>query len=193
MKGMRQEKQPSSKSKIRELETLLKNSQMSLQVTQMMIKHLSDQVKALQKDVGSSMGMLNDLQYRTLALLEVGNFDKIAVNTSADVFKLNDFNKMSDKEDVEKKYLVDEAGIVKEDSIVIVTTNTPSLPEDQGIFRSKFPMSECIAPNLRDALLGAKVGDTLDVDIYGVNHSLTILGLRKVEQVQSEDATEANE
>jgi len=181
MKGMKQKKAPSTKDRIKELETALQNSQMAMQMSQMMIKHLTDQFQIFQTDLGSTMGMLNDFQYRNLAVIELTGINLDDLDAKAEEFKLVDFNKASDKEDTEKNYINDDNGIIEEDSIVLITSSTPDLEEDKGIFRSKFPMEECLTPDLREVLLGAKVGDVIDADIYGVNHKITILGLRKVE------------
>lgn len=191
MKGMKQNKAPSTKDRMRELETALANMQMALQMSQMMVKHLTNQFQTFQNDLGSTMGMLNDFQYRTLAMLELGNFKTEEVEAKAEEYKLNDFNKASDKEDLDRGYVNDDAGVINEDSIVLITSSTPGQQEDQGIFRSKFPMSECLTPDLRSKLLGSKVGDVIESDIYGTVHKITVLGLRKLE-VQ-EEAAEAKE
>ena len=192
MKGMKQNKQPSTKDRIRELEVATQNMQMALQMSQMMVKHLTDQFSTFQKDLGSTMGMMNDFQYRTLAMLELGNFNSDDIDAKADEYKLKDFNKASDKEDAEKNYINDDNGVINEDSIVVLTTNTPDLEEDQGIFRSKFPMSECLTPNLRESLLGKKVGESFDTEIYNIKHKVTVLGLRKVDvqEVNEEETSE---
>ena len=194
MKGMRQTKSTkSTKDRLKELEVANQNSQMALQMSQMMVKHITNQLTALQTDVGGVMGMSNDFQYRTLAMLELGNFNKDDVNAKAEELKLSDFEKASVKEDAVKGYEVDEAGIVNEDSIVIISSSTPDTPEDQGIFRSKFAMTECNTPALREKLLGAKVGDGVEVDIQGTKHVISILGLRfkiVVEPVVEQPATE---
>lgn len=184
MKGMRQPKAKSTKQSIKELETIVQNMQMALQMSQMMVKHLTNQLQAVQSDVTNVMGMSNDFQYRTLAMLELGNFDKDELNTLADKFKLDDFTKASDKEDAVKGYEVDTNETITEDSIVIITSSTPDLAEDQGIFRSKFSMNECQTPALREALLGAKLGDTVEVELNTVKHAITILGLRVQKQVE---------
>lgn len=189
-KGQRQSKQASPKDKFKELEVQLQNNQMAIQMSQMMIKHLADQLSALQNDVGSNMGMLNDFQYRTLAMLEVGGFNKDAVDTKAEEFKLVDFSKISDKEDLQKGFSLDDDGIVNEESIVILSTTTPDLTTDEGIFRSKFPMSECLTPDIRSKLLGLKIGDTFESLIYGVKHIVTLVGLRKVQQVLAQENTD---
>jgi uncharacterized coiled-coil protein SlyX len=189
MKGMKLDKQGSVKNKIKELEVALQNTQMALQVSQMMIKHLTDQFKATQNDVASTMGMLNDFQYRTLAMLEVGNFNKDAIDAQAEIFKLKDFNDASIKEDADKGYLEDTTGVVAEDSVIVITSRTPSLAEDQGIFRSKFPMSECLTPALRQKLLGLKLNETTSIELGGVVHEVTILSIKKI-KVADESAVE---
>lgn len=190
MKGMKQTKSPTTKDRIRELEVGMQNTQMALQMSQMMVKHLTDQFQTFQNDLGSTMGMLNDFQYRTLAMLELGNFNSDDVDAKAEEFKLNDFNKASEKEDELKGYLNDDSGVVGEESIVLLTSSTPDLEEDQGIFRSKFPMSECLTPDLREKLLGSKLGDSIESDLSGVNHKITVLGIRKVELAIEEESKE---
>ncbi len=190
MKGMKQNKAPSTKDRIRELEVAMQNTQMAMQMSQMMVKHLTDQFQTFQNDLGSTMGMLNDFQYRTLAMLELGNFKTEDIDAKAEEFKLKDFNKASDKEDEIKGYINDDTGIVNEDSIVILTSSTPDLEEDQGIFRSKFPMSECLTPELRESLLGSKVGDSIFSDLSGINHKITILGIKKVKDKKEEEKGE---
>lgn len=188
MKGMRQTKSvKSTKQRIKELETLVSNLQMALQMSQMMTKHLTNQLSALQSDVGGVMGMSNDFQYRTLAMLELGAFDKDAVNAKAEEFKLADFTKASDKEDEKKGYVFDDHGVVTENSIVIITSSTPDLADDQGIFRSKFSMTECNTPELREKLLGSKVGDSIETEIQGVRHVIEVLGLRVKKQEEVEE------
>ncbi len=179
MKGVKLNKQDSVKSKIRELEVALQNTQMALQVSQMMIKHLTEQFKNTQNDLSSTMGMLNDFQYRTLAMLDVGNFDKDAIEQKAELLKLADFNNASVKEDQIKGYVEDLDGVVTENSVITITSHTPELAEDQGIFRSKFPMSECINPNLRQKLLGLKLNETIEADFNGAKHTITVLSIKR--------------
>lgn len=190
MKGMKQGKSPSTKDRIRELEVALQNTQMALQMSQMMMKHITDQFQVIQTDLGSTMGMVNDFQYRTLAMIDLGKFSKDELDAKAEEFKLNDFTSASEKEDAEKGYTNDDAGVIEEDSIVLITSTTPGLAEDRGIFRSKFPMSECFTPDLREKLLGAKVGDVIEGDVQGTAHKITILGLRKAPAKVEQEASE---
>jgi hypothetical protein len=190
MKGVKLNKQDSFKSKVRELEVSLQNMQMALQVSQMMIKHLTDQFKATQNDLSSTMGMLNDFQYRTLAMLEVGNFDRDNVERKAEELKLVDFDNASLKDDTLKGYVNEETGVVAEDSIVTITSHTPDLAEDQGIFRSKFPMSECLSPQLREKLLGLKLNETVTAQLNGANHNITVVSIKKAVKTEEQSAQE---
>ena len=190
MKGVKLNKQDSIKTKVKELEVALQNMQMALQVSQMMIKHLTDQFKATQNDLSSTMGMLNDFQYRTLAMLEVGKFNTGEIESIAEKLKLKDFDNASDKDDALKGYVDDEAGLVTEDSVITITSRTPDLAEDQGIFRSKFPMSECLSPQLRQKLLGLKLNDTVTAELNGASHVITILSVKKALNKEEQSAQE---
>ena len=188
MKGLKLGKQTSPKDRIKELEVSLQNTQMALQVSQMMIKHITDQFKAVQTDLTNTMGMLNDFQYRTLAMLEVGNFNRDDIEKKAEALKLVDFDKASAKEDAANNYLDDASGVVSENSVITITSSTPDLVEDQGIFRSKFPMSECFTPALREKLLGLKLNDIVEADVGGVKHRITVLSIKKTNSVQEDVA-----
>jgi hypothetical protein len=188
MKGVKLNKQDSVKTKIKELEVALQNTQMALQVSQTMIKHILDQFKVTQGDLSSTMGMLNDFQYRTLAMLEVGNFDRNAIDKKAEQLKLVDFDNASAKEDTIKGYVIDNEGLVTENSVITITSHTPELAEDQGIFRSKFPMSECLNPVLRQKLLGLRINDTVEADFNGAKHNITVLSIKK--QLVTEEKSE---
>ena len=181
MKGIKLNKQV---DRIKELEVALQNTQMALQVSQMMIKHITDQFKAVQNDVTNTMGMLNDFQYRTLAMLEVGKFNREDIEQKAEQLKLVDFDNASAKEDAQKGYIEDNAGIISDNSVITITSNTPDLAEDQGIFRSKFPMAECLTPSLRSVLLGAKVDDVVHADLGGAKHVIRIVSIKKTQTVE---------
>ena len=185
LNGKRQQKQPTTKQKLKELETMLTNSQMANQISQMMIKQMLEQFQGLRRDVDNAMGILNDFQYRTQAMMQLGNFNVDELNTLAEEFKLKDYMAASDKEDEAKGYELDNEGVIDESSVVIITSTTNG-DEDRGIFRSKFTMEECQTETLREKLLGKKVGETVTEEINGDTHEITVLGLRR----QKEEATE---
>jgi TolA-binding protein len=185
LNGKRQPKQSGTKQKLKELETQLTNSEMATRISQMMIKQMLDQFQGLRRDLDNTMGILNDFQYRTQAMMQLGNFDIDELNKLAEQFKLKDYMKASDAEDEAKGFTVDNDGVVDEKSVVIITSTTNG-DEDRGIFRSKFSMDECQTETLREQLLGKKVGDVVTEEINGDTHEITILELRR----QPEEATE---
>lgn len=185
--GQRQPKQQKGKEKLRQLETELANTQVGVRFTQAMVKNLLEQFQGLRRDLDNSMGILNDFQYRTQAIMELTGLDVEKLDELADGYKLKDYMTASDKEDEVKGFELDNEGEINEDSVVIITSSTDG-DEDRGIFRSKFSMSECQTETLREKLLGKRVGDTVEEDINGQLHSITIVGLRK--QTQQEDKGE---
>ena len=141
--GFRQTTAPSRKEQYRQITTELQNLSMATRISQMMMQKLAGEVERLDRDIAKAMGLLNDLQYRTLATIEVGNIDKEKLDVKADELKLVDFNSASDKDDLAKGLLV--ADVVEATSIVVITSEAPA---DQGIFRSKFKVSDCGRPDL---------------------------------------------
>jgi hypothetical protein len=191
--GFRSAPAATKKDKIGELEKALENSQMSIRLTQMMVKQLLDQMQNSRLDIDNTMGMLNDFQYRTLALLELSGVNKKDIDKRADELKLADYDKASSAEDLAKGYLDDASGLVGEESVVTITSSTNG-DEDRGIFRSKFPMSECLTPSIKDKLMGLKIGESFEEQIKGDLHKITVVSLKKVAtKVQGEANGETDE
>lgn len=184
LKGQRQGKAKSGKDKMRDLDVAIQNVEMASRISQMMLKQVLEQFQNLRRDMDNTMGIINDIQYRTIAMLEVGNIDKAALEAKAEELKLADYNRASDQEDSSKGYLLDNEGVIDEKSIVIITSTTNG-DNDKGIFRSKFAMEECKTESLRAKLIGAKVGDVINEEINGDTHTISILGLRKVKVDES--------
>lgn len=177
--GKRLAKNKTSNEKIKELEVALSNTEMATRISQMMLKQMLEQFQNLRRDMDNTMGIINDIQYRTIAMLEVGNINKDELEAKAEELKLADYNRASDQEDAIKGYENDDNGIIGEKSIVIITSTTNG-DNDKGIFRSKFNMEECRTESLREKLIGAKVGDVIDTELNGDLHTITVLGLRKI-------------
>ena len=175
--GFKQGKSPSTKDRIRALETQLQNAQQALNISQMMIKQLMQQIDMLRKDSTNGINMCNDLQYRTLAMINLTNINLDALDEEADKLKLKDYNDASDKEDADKNYTIGD--VVKEESIVILTSTTDT-EDDQGIFRSKIPVVQIPFEQMKADILGKKVGDKFDADIQGINHHIEIVGIREL-------------
>lgn len=193
LNGKRQQKQSGNKQKMRELEVQLANTEMATRISQMLLKQMLDQFQGLRRDLDNTMGMLNDFQYRTQAMMQLGSFNVDELNKLAEQFKLRDYMAASDKEDEAKGYINDNDGVIDENSVVIITSTTDG-DQDRGIFRSKFTMSECQTDSLKEKLLGKKVGDKVVEEIKGETHEITILELRKQPQEAAEETNgETNE
>jgi len=171
--GFRQTTAPSRKEQYRQITTELQNLSMATRISQMMMQKLAGEVERLDRDIAKAMGLLNDLQYRTLATIEVGNIDKEKLDVKADELKLVDFNSASDKDDLAKGLLV--ADVVEATSIVVITSEAPA---DQGIFRSKFKVSDCGRPDLEKELLGRRPGDKFTFKLNDVDHQVELLAVR---------------
>ena len=172
--GFRTAASASKKDLIKSTQTEVKNLQMAVRLNQMMTQQVIQQFQATNKDVTNAINVMNDLQYRTLAMLEVLGVDTVKLDEAADRLKLIDYNSASDKEDAAKQYVVGD--IVKADSIVTITSDAEG---DKGIFRSKFKLSEAQNPDLQMALEGLKVGDRTKITFTGVEHDITVLAIRE--------------
>lgn len=171
--GFRQQKGPSKKEQARQVQTEIKNLNMAVRISQMMTQQMVTTLQRLDRDVANSMGVLNDLQYRTLAILELNTVPKDQIEAKAQELKLRDYNEASDREDQEKNYT--NGTVVEDNSIVILTSEAP---DNKGIFRSKFKLSEAGVPALQQALLGKKVGDKVTVKLGDLEHQVELLGIR---------------
>lgn len=181
MKGFRQQPEPSKKDKLRAIETEFQNSQMAMRISQLMTKQLMENQQKVQQDVDNAFGLLNELQYRVLAIQELTGVDMSALNSIVETLRLKDFTEVSDKEDTQKG-LVD-GTIVNADSTVILTSSTAS--PDKGIFRSKIKLSECGVQGLIDGLMGKTVGTKVDVTLNGVNHTVELLAIKQPSNVDT--------
>lgn len=165
------------KKRIEELENVVRQLQTAVQVSQAVIKRIYDSSIKHDAEINNTMGVLNDLQYRTLAMIKCGNFDKTALDVAADELKLNDFNKASDAEDSIKGFV--DGTVTTEKSIVIITSTTNSA-DDNGIFRSKFAIADAAIPSLKETLIGKKVGDKVEMFFNGTSHIITILAVKEL-------------
>ena len=175
MKGFRQQSQDSRKERLRSMETELKNSQMAARIGQMMTQQMMQNMQRMQQDLGAAMGLINELQYKILAVQRIANLDNVALSAIADELRLKDFNEASDKEDLEQGFTVGTA--VDTESTVILTSKTEG--NDKGIFRSKLKLSECGVPDLIKAFEGREVGAKAVVMLNGVEHEVELLAVRQ--------------
>jgi hypothetical protein len=174
MKGFRE---PGRKERLRSLETELKNSQASLRISQMMTQQLMQNMRNMSQDLGKAFGIINELQYKVLAMQKAANLDLGTLNELASEMRRTDFEEASAKEDEEQKMTVGD--VVTEDSTIIITSTTPGTDPDSGIFRSRVKLADCGVPDLISGLAGAKVGTKITVKLNSVDHEIELLGIRQ--------------
>jgi hypothetical protein len=173
--GFRQQAQPGRKERLRGLDVEVKNTAMSVRISQMMTQQLMQNMKNMQEDLGRAFGIINELQYKILAVQKVSGFDLEKMNEVANEQRLKDFNEASDKEDQEEGFTV--GTLVDENSVVILTSTTAE--KDRGLFRSKIKLATCGVPDLVSAFTGREVGAKALVQLNGVEHEVELLGIRQ--------------
>lgn len=186
MDGFRQQPVGSRKEKLRSMEAELKNSQMAQRIAQMMTQQLMKSQQSMQEDLTRALGLINELQYKILAVQGAANLDPAKLTAVADELRLKDFNEASDKEDAEQGYAV--GTTVDADSVVILTSTTDTL--DKGIFRSKIKLADCGVPDLVKAFEGREVGAKAIVSLNGVDHTVELLGIRQPPKAESVPQTQ---
>lgn len=175
MKGFRQQPQDSRKERLRGLEAELKNMQMAMRISQMMLQQSMQNAQAMKQDLGAAMGLINELQYKVLGVQRLTGLDSAQLAAIADELRLKDFNEASDKEDAEQGFTV--GTTVDAESTVILTSKTEQ--PDKGIFRSKIKLSECGVPDLIKAFEGREVGAKALVQLNGAEHEVELLAIRQ--------------
>lgn len=192
-RGVKQDPKPTKAETIQSLAKEVSNMQMAGRVTQMMVQSLMQNMQNMSKDLGKSFGIINELQYKILAMQSIGNFDMDAMAKKADELRLNDFIEASDAEDKAGNFTI--ADKVQEDSTVIITSTTPSA-DGTGLFRSRIKLAECGVPALIQGLTGQGVGAKVECKLNGEDHVVELLGIRNpppaVEVVQPAEETPAN-
>jgi hypothetical protein len=175
--GFRQPPAPSKKAAMQQMTQMVENMQMATRILQMSMQQLAQSYQRMDNDVANMFGVLNDLQYRTLAMMELSGVDKDKLNEIATTLKTKDYDAASDKEDKDKGYEVADA--VEPTSVLIITSECPEDPS-AAIFRSKFKLDESGNAEVIAALPGKKVGDKAELNVRGKKHVIEILAIRKV-------------
>ena len=182
-KGFREKKKLNKAQQIAELEKSVQGLQMAVRIMQMGFQQFGGSLQRLDTDINNSMGVLNDLQYRTLAMLELGDFDRDKLDKIASDLKLKDFNDASKKEDIEKKY--EDTDVIAEDSVVTITSECTT-NNKKSIFRSKFKLDESGNPAASKEFPGKKVGDKFKFTIGKDEHIIEILDIKKAPKKEEE-------
>lgn len=172
-RGVKLEPKLNKTEQIASMDKELKNVQMSVRVSQMMLQQLLQSMQTMQKDLGKAFGTINELQYKMLAFQSVANVDLVAMEAKANEFRLKDFNEASDAEDVASNFTVGD--VVQEDSTVILTSTAA---DGTGLFRSRIKLAESGVPALVEGLTGKTVGTKVKCVLNGVEHEVELLGVR---------------
>lgn len=185
--GFRQQAKPGRKERLRNMDTELQNLQMASRISQMMTQQLMQNLKNMHEDVSRALGLINELQYKILAVQKVSGLDIKQLNEVANEMRLSDFCDASDKEDEKEGFTI--STVVDEQSTVILTSTTEN---DQGIFRSRIKLAECGVPDLIKAFMGREVGAKAIVQLNGVDHEVELLGVRQPPKV-ADDSKDTQE
>lgn len=186
-RGVKQEPKGTNSERVAKLEIELQNMQMAGRVTQMLVQQVVQNMQNMGQDLGKAYGIINELQYKVLAMQNLGSFDKEALAKKVEELRLNDFVEASDAED--KRDGLSLGDIVLPESTVIITS-TVSDNSEAGIFRSRIKLADCGVPSLIEGLTGKQVGEKVACQINGQEHTVELLGIRNppppapVEQVQ---------
>lgn len=173
--GFRQVPQSNRKEKLANLDTRLANLEMASRISQMMTQQLMQNMRNMQEDLGRSLGIISELQYKILAVQEVSGLDLTQLNAIANSKRLKDFDEASDREDAKEGFSV--GTVVDDKSFVIITSKTEG--SDAGIFRSRIELSRCGVPDLIAAFKGREVGAKALVKLNGVEHEVELLAIRQ--------------
>ena len=156
-----------------ETEKGVQQLQMATRMSQMLIQQMGNSVQTISKDLGELTGRQRDIQYRLLAIQELLNLNADDVVAKAEALQVKDFEETSAKEDVTEGCT--DADTVAEDSVIILTSKVET---GGGILRTRLKVAELGFPQLKQDLLGKRVGDTVEADINGTKHSITLLGIK---------------
>lgn len=174
MKGFRQPAEAGRKERLRAIETELKNSQMSQRISQMLMKQMMDSVQGMQQDLGRALGLINEMQYKQLAVQQATGLDVAKLNEITNALRLKDFQEASDKEDAQLNFTVGD--LVEQESTIIITSKTAET--DKGIFRSRIKISECGVKDIIDGFMGRDVGAKIITMLNGDEHEIELLAIR---------------
>lgn len=173
IRGVKQAPKLNKTETIMSMDKEIKNLQMAGRVSQMMVQQLMQNLQNMSQDLSKAFKVINELQYKVLAMQGVGNFDTAALTAKADELRLNDFAEASDSEDKSGNFTIGE--VVQDDSTVIITSTTAA---GEGIFRSRIKLAECGVPALIRDLAGKPVGTKVTCQLNGEDHTVELLGIR---------------
>ena len=170
--------------KFQQLVKQVESLSMATRLNQLLIQKMGQQMGEMAQGISNSQTMLNDFQYRLLALQKNLNVDVDGLQKVADELKLEDFTKASDAQDADGTWDVIEK-VENDNDTVIITSTTPAEKEDKGILRSRIAVGEMQQPDLQAKLVGTKAGDVVVHNLNGCEHHIAVLGVRRKKVVEA--------
>jgi hypothetical protein len=156
-----------------EVESGVSQLQMATKVSQMLIQQMGQSVTSMSRDFNELTARQRELQYSVLAIQELLSLSADVVTAKAEELQIKDFAEASAKEDAASGAV--DAEVVVEESTVVLTSK---VGVGGGILRTRLKVAEVGFPQLKQDLIGKKVGDSFLADISGTQHSITILGIK---------------
>jgi hypothetical protein len=184
-KGGRTASRPTKSDRFEQMAKQVENLTMAVRVGQMMSQRMAQQLNSIVENLTINTGMLNDFQYRALAMQQLAGVDKSQLQAITDQLKLADFDKESEAKDQAGGFLVVDK-VEGDDDTVLITSFTPDEKEDKGILRSRIKISDMNQADLQAKLVGCVVGSKVEATLNGVNHVIEILGIRRAAPVPAE-------
>jgi len=108
------------------------------------------------------------------------NIDLDALQENVDKKKIQMFEEGTKEEDKKDNAVTDESGEIKGDSIVVITS---SVGDDGkvGVLRSRLDLRKPVSvPNLKEGLIGMKLGETKELTIGDMVHNIKVLDIKKI-------------
>lgn len=108
------------------------------------------------------------------------NIDLDALQENVDKKKIQMFEESAKEEDKKDNAVTDESEEVRGDSIVVITS---SVGEDGkvGVLRSRLDLRKPVSvPNLKEGLIGMKLGETKELTIGDMVHNIKVLDIKKI-------------
>lgn len=132
--------------------------------------------KKIDKDMEGAVAMINSLQYRTLAMMELLQITPSAIDELADKMRAEDFDKASLELDTKNGYVASD--LTDKNSIITITTDCKEDP-DRSIFRSRVGLNDPdVQKDFVEKAIGKVVGDVFEVSLGEQVHEVTILAIR---------------
>jgi hypothetical protein len=166
------------------LERQVANLEMALKISQNVTQQLLQQFLPMRNELQSNVGIVNDFQYRVIAMQKLLNVDSKELTKASDELKLKDWQESSDSADAKDSMKSKEEVSSKTDT-VIITSTTPDESEDKGIFRSRVRLEE-LNPDFQNGLLNKRVGDKVELTLNNTRHVVELLGVRYKEESSGE-------